>query len=59
MVSHFLQCESVVEENDEEILSLVTQEASNFAYKLCTEIAGTVYDIANTAASFSLLCQLC
>ncbi|KAM9308675.1 protein canopy homolog 1 [Gastrophryne carolinensis] len=33
-------CERVVEENDEEIISLVTQEASSFAYRLCMEITG-------------------
>lgn len=41
-------CERVVEEHDEEILSLVTQEASNFAYKLCTEIAGFCKDIPHS-----------
>ncbi|XP_072268693.1 protein canopy homolog 1 isoform X2 [Pyxicephalus adspersus] len=41
-------CERVVEENDEEILSLLTQEAPNFAYKLCTEKAGFCKDIPHS-----------
>ncbi|XP_068091979.1 protein canopy homolog 1 isoform X2 [Hyperolius riggenbachi] len=41
-------CERVVEENEEEIFSLVTQGASNFAYKLCTEIAGFCKDIPHS-----------
>ncbi|XP_075683511.1 protein canopy homolog 1 [Rhinoderma darwinii] len=41
-------CEHVVEENDEEIISLVTKDTENFAEKLCNEVAGFCNDIPHS-----------
>ncbi|XP_072010052.1 protein canopy homolog 1 isoform X2 [Engystomops pustulosus] len=41
-------CERVVEENDEEIISLVTKDTKDFAEKLCNEVVGFCKDIPHT-----------
>lgn len=42
VVMAFLQCETILEEYEDEILSLITQEAHDLADKLCNENSGTV-----------------
>ncbi|KAM4706054.1 protein canopy homolog 1 isoform 1-T2 [Rhinophrynus dorsalis] len=41
-------CERVVEEHEDEIFSLVTQEADDLAVKLCTEEAGLCKEISHS-----------
>ncbi|MBN3321837.1 CNPY1 protein, partial [Atractosteus spatula] len=38
-------CESVVEEYEDDIISLFAQEADHVADKLCSEVSGTVSDV--------------
>jgi len=40
-----LQWESIVEESEDEICSLIAQEADYLADKLCSEKSGTVSDV--------------
>ena len=42
----FLQCETIIEESEDEIFSLVTQEAHQLADALCGGKSGTVSDAA-------------
>lgn len=46
-----LQWESIVEEYEDEIFSLIAQEADYLADKLCSEKSGTVSDV--TCALYS------
>ncbi|XP_044150279.1 protein canopy homolog 1 isoform X1 [Bufo gargarizans] len=41
-------CESVVEENDEEIISLIIKDTENFVEKLCNEVAGFCKDVPHS-----------
>lgn len=41
----FLQCETIIEEYEDEIFSLIAQEAHYLADKLCSEKSGTVSDV--------------
>lgn len=41
-------CERVVEENDEEIISLVSKDTENFAEQLCNQVAGLCNDIPHS-----------
>ncbi|KAG9476418.1 hypothetical protein GDO78_003132 [Eleutherodactylus coqui] len=41
-------CERVVEENDEEIISLLTKDTEHFAEKLCNEVAGFCKDFPHS-----------
>uniref|UniRef100_A0A7M4EBV1 Canopy FGF signaling regulator 1 n=1 Tax=Crocodylus porosus TaxID=8502 RepID=A0A7M4EBV1_CROPO len=54
---HNTLCESVVEEYEDEIFSLIAQEADYLADKLCSEKSGTVSDVtcALSTAFFSNL----
>ena len=42
----FLQCETIIEEFEDEIFSLITQEAHHLADTLCGAKSGTVSDVA-------------
>lgn len=42
----FLQCETIIEEFEDEIFSLITQEAHHLADTLCAGKSGTVSDVA-------------
>lgn len=42
VVMTFLQCETIIEEYEDEIFSLLAQEAHYLADKLCNENSGTV-----------------
>lgn len=42
VVMTFLQCETIIEEYEDEIVSLIAQEAHYLADKLCNENSGTV-----------------
>lgn len=42
----FLQCETIIEEFEDEIFSLITQEAHHLADTLCGGKSGTVSDVA-------------
>lgn len=44
-VTPFLQCEAIIEEHEDEIFSLIAQEAHHLADKMCIENAGTVSDV--------------
>uniref|UniRef100_A0A452H420 DUF3456 domain-containing protein n=1 Tax=Gopherus agassizii TaxID=38772 RepID=A0A452H420_9SAUR len=48
-------CESIIEEYEDEIFSLIAQEADYLADKLCSEKSGTVFDVtcALSTAFFS------
>lgn len=45
VVIMFLQCETIIEKYEEEILFLIAQEAHHLADKLCSEKSGTVSDV--------------
>uniref|UniRef100_A0A8C0SAG6 Canopy FGF signaling regulator 1 n=1 Tax=Canis lupus familiaris TaxID=9615 RepID=A0A8C0SAG6_CANLF len=52
-------CEAIIEEHEDEISSLIAQEAHHLADKLCSEKAGTVSDVTCVLRSPTLLPQLC
>lgn len=41
----FPQCKAIIEEHEDEIVSLIAQEAHHLADKLCSKKAGTVSDV--------------
>ncbi|KAM3929113.1 protein canopy homolog 1 [Leptodactylus fuscus] len=41
-------CERVVEENDEDIISLISKDTEDLAEKLCNEVAGFCKDVPHT-----------
>lgn len=41
----FLQCETIIEEYEDEIFALIAQEAHDLADKLCSEKSGSVSDV--------------
>jgi hypothetical protein len=51
----FLQCEAIIEQYEEEIFSLIAQEARYLADKLCSEKSGTVSDVTCAPASLPSL----
>lgn len=51
----FPQCEAILEEHEDEILSLIAQEAHHLADKLCSGKAGTVSDVTCVLARPPLL----
>lgn len=54
----FLQCETIIEEYEDEIFSLIAQEAHYLADKLCSEKSGTVSDVTCTRCSHTLCLSL-
>lgn len=53
-----LQCESIVEEFEDDIISLFAKETDHVVEKLCNEVSGTVSDmlwfLTHQASCFSL-----
>uniref|UniRef100_A0A5F8A2S8 Canopy FGF signaling regulator 1 n=2 Tax=Macaca mulatta TaxID=9544 RepID=A0A5F8A2S8_MACMU len=51
-------CETIIEEYEDEIFSLIAQEAHYLADKLCSEKSGTVSDVTCTRCSHTLCLSL-